>query len=59
MGMTRQKQKNIQKRHRHQIGHPHGFTLVEIIVVIVIIAILAAVAIPSLVGYIDKSPQDP
>lgn len=55
MGMTRQKQKNIQKRHRHQIGHPHGFTLVEIIVVIVIIAILAAVAIPSLVGYIDKS----
>jgi prepilin-type N-terminal cleavage/methylation domain-containing protein len=32
-----------------------GFTLIEVIVVLVIIAILAAIAIPSLTGYIDKA----
>ncbi len=32
-----------------------GFTLVELIVVIVILAILAAILVPALLGYIDKS----
>ncbi len=32
-----------------------GFTLVELIVVLVILAVLAAMLIPSLVGYIEKS----
>jgi prepilin-type N-terminal cleavage/methylation domain-containing protein len=34
-----------------------GFTLVEVIVVIVIIAILAAIGVPALTGYIDKSSK--
>lgn len=32
-----------------------GFTLVEVMVVLVIMAILAAILIPTLTGYIDKS----
>jgi prepilin-type N-terminal cleavage/methylation domain-containing protein len=32
-----------------------GFTLVELIVVLAIVAILAAIAVPSLTGYIDKA----
>lgn len=35
-----------------------GFTLVELIVVLVILAILAALLIPALTGYIDKSKKD-
>ncbi len=34
-----------------------GFTLMEIIVVIAIVAILAAVAIPTILGYIEKARQ--
>ena len=34
-----------------------GFTLVEMIVVLVIIAILAAITIPALLKYIDKSKE--
>lgn len=34
-----------------------GFTLVEIVIVIVIIAILAAMLVPSLTAWIDKSKQ--
>jgi prepilin-type N-terminal cleavage/methylation domain-containing protein len=33
----------------------HGFTLVELIVVLVILAILAAIMVPALLGYIDKT----
>ncbi len=33
----------------------NGFTLVELIVVLVILAILAAILIPALLGYIDRS----
>lgn len=32
-----------------------GFTLVELIVVLVILAILAAILVPALLGYIDRS----
>jgi type IV pilus assembly protein PilA len=32
-----------------------GFTLVEVIVVLVILAILMALAVPGLIGYIDKA----
>lgn len=33
----------------------NGFTLVELIVVLVILAILAAILVPALLGYIDRS----
>lgn len=38
-------------------GNRSGFTLVEAITTLVILAIVAAVAIPSLVGYIDSSRE--
>ncbi|MEG1169657.1 MAG: prepilin-type N-terminal cleavage/methylation domain-containing protein [Erysipelotrichaceae bacterium] len=34
-----------------------GFTLVEIIVVLLIIAILAAIAIPTMIGYVDEAKK--
>ncbi len=36
-------------------GRNKGFTLVELIVVLVILAILAAILVPALLGYIDRS----
>lgn len=32
-----------------------GFTLVEIIVVLVILAILEAIAVPSVLGYVEQA----
>lgn len=43
--------------HKKKQYSPKGFTLVEVIIVLMIIAILAAVLIPSLVGYIEKSKE--
>lgn len=34
-----------------------GFTLIEVIVVLVIIAILMSIAIPSILGYIEKTKK--
>lgn len=34
-----------------------GFTLIEIIIVLVIITILAAIALPSVTGYIKESEK--
>lgn len=42
---------------RKSIKENGGFTLVELIVTILILGILAAVAVPSLVGYIDKAKE--
>lgn len=39
------------------MNHKKGFSLVELIVVLVIMAILAALLIPSLTGYIEKSKE--
>lgn len=42
---------------KRKVSADNGFTLVEIIVVTLILAILAGFAVPSLIGYIDKSRQ--
>ncbi len=39
------------------IKKEEGFTLMEVIIVIAILAILAAVAIPTITGYIEKARQ--
>ena len=45
------------KKQLHIKTDKKGFTLIEVIVVLVVLAILASIAVPSLVGYIDKSRQ--
>lgn len=45
------------KRLRENRKSKKGFTLVELIVVIVIILVLAAVMVPSVVKYVEKSRQ--
>ncbi len=40
---------------KHRKINNKGFTLVELIVVLVILAILAAILVPALLGYIDRS----
>ena len=52
MEMALRRKQELQKQGKK------GFTLVELIVVIVILGILAAIAVPALVGYIDKARTD-
>ena len=40
---------------REKLQNKHGFTLVELIVVLTILGVLAAMLIPALQGYIEKS----
>ena len=37
----------------------HGFTLIEIIIVVVILAVLMAVAVPTVLKYIDTAQEAP
>lgn len=43
------------RRHYENKQSNNGFTLVELIVVLVILAILAAILVPALLGWIDRS----
>ena len=41
-----------------KINNRKGFTLVEIIVFLVILAILAAIAVPSVLGYVEEAKKE-
>lgn len=41
-----------------KINNKKGFTLVEIIVVLVILSILAAIAVPSVIGYVNEAKKE-
>lgn len=50
------KKESIVKKEKRQVRKRNiGFTLVELIVVLVILSIVSAIAVPSVLGYIDDS----
>lgn len=51
--MMKELLKKLQKK-----SNKKGFTLVEIIVVLVILTILAAIAVPSVLGYVNEAKSE-
>ena len=51
--MMKELLKKLQKK-----SNKKGFTLVEIIVVLVILTILAAIAVPSVLGYVNEAKEE-
>ena len=51
--MMKELLKKLQKK-----SNKKGFTLVEIIVVLVILAILTAIAVPSVLGYVNEAKEE-
>ncbi|PNV61834.1 type II secretion system protein [Clostridium sp. chh4-2] len=43
---------------RKRTNNEDGFTLVEMLAVLVIVAVLAAVAVPSMKGFVEKAKRD-